>query len=47
MKHSEKTTCFAYKDKGCAVLTEMICKQRMCPFFKTEEQFRKEQNKKL
>lgn len=36
--------CFAFKrrsngSKTCFVLTEMICKKRNCPFYKTVEQY--------
>lgn len=45
MKHQEETTCFAYRDKGCAILKEMICKEKACPFFKTEAQFQEDKKK--
>ena len=39
----EKTNCFAYSNKSvkptCTVLTEMICKNSECKFYKTREQF--------
>ena len=39
----EKTDCFAYCTKNvkpsCSALTEMICKNGECKFYKTREQF--------
>lgn len=35
----EQRSCFAYHPKQCRVLTEMLCKKKKCPFFKTREQF--------
>lgn len=36
-----KTDCFAYhsRRKICSVLTETVCKNRECTFYKTQEQF--------
>lgn len=31
----EQKECFAYSGTGCRILTEMICRTRDCPFFKT------------
>ena len=34
-----KTDCFGYKMGGCTVLTEMVCENGKCTFYKTREQF--------
>lgn len=31
--------CFAYTNGGCAVLTEPICKNKSCPFYKNRTDF--------
>lgn len=33
---NEQKECFAYSGIGCQILTEMICRTRDCPFFKTQ-----------
>lgn len=38
-KFTEKKNCFAYRKYRCMALTEMLCKTRQCPFFKTRKQF--------
>lgn len=35
----EQRNCFAYHPKQCRVLTEMLCKKKKCPFFKTHQQY--------
>lgn len=37
----EKTNCFGFDVFmcKCRVLTEMVCKNANCPFFKTHQQF--------
>lgn len=30
--------CETMPDGGCKILTEMICMERRCPFFKTQKQ---------
>lgn len=40
--------CFAYSPKcpkKCAILTEMICKNKKCKFFKTQEEFEEGQRR--
>lgn len=33
-----KTDCFAYRGKRmCSVLSELVCKNRNCSFYKTKE----------
>ncbi len=50
MKSTVKLDCFAnrssfvenkkrLKEDGCKILTEMICLERDCPFYKTREEF--------
>ena len=50
MRNTVKYDCFAkrmnrcknkedLKFKGCRVLTEMICLERECPFYKTKEEY--------
>ena len=41
-----KEDCFAFKTfrngiKTCAVLKELLCKQKECPFYKTTEEYEK------
>mgnify|MGYP002516931400 CR=1 FL=1 len=33
---NERKECFAYSGIGCQILTEMMCRTRDCPFFKTQ-----------
>ena len=35
-----KQDCFAYSRFCCRVLNIMICKDRQCPFYKTEKQYK-------
>ena len=32
-----KTDCFAYKMRDCAILKELMCKEGVCPFYKTQK----------
>ena len=34
------TNCFAFCPKRCKILTEQICKDKECSFFKTQEQIK-------
>lgn len=40
----EKTNCFAYNVERhcCNVLTELVCHNKECKFYKTREQFDRE-----
>ena len=40
-----KQDCFGYKRGTCMVLTELVCGQRECSFYKTQEQFRQDAEK--
>lgn len=40
-----KQDCFGYKRGTCTVLTELVCGQRKCSFYKTQEQFRQDAEK--
>lgn len=40
-----KTDCFGYKRGTCMVLTDLVCGQRECSFYKTQEQFRRDAEK--
>ena len=31
-----QTDCYAFKTKECAILNEMLCSHRSCPFYKTK-----------
>ena len=51
-KIMEKRDCFAYlKDKErCRILTELVCAERDCSFYKTKDQFnegRKDAEKRM
>ena len=37
--YTGKKDCFAYRTRRCMALTEMLCKTRKCPFYKTRRQF--------
>lgn len=37
--YTGKKDCFAYQTRRCMALTEMLCKTRKCPFYKTRRQF--------
>lgn len=40
--------CFAFKNTdvdGCKILHSLECKKRVCPFFKTQEQIDKEEER--
>lgn len=39
------TDCFAYEDEKCKVLRDTVFKHYDCPFYKSKEQYRKEQKK--
>ena len=36
---NERKECFAYSGIGCQILTEMVCRTRDCPFFKTRLEY--------
>jgi hypothetical protein len=41
--YQEKTDCFAHRSgfrNYCNCLTEMLCKVKNCPFYKTEREYR-------
>ena len=42
-----KTDCFGYDkpSKRCKIMTEVVCKNRNCTFYKTWEQFRADMDK--
>lgn len=45
-----KTDCFAYRDIDCSILTECVCRDRNCRFYKTSQQLKeqaKQCNKRL
>ena len=37
-----KRDCFGYKMGECTVLTELVCKESECAFYKTKKQFRED-----
>ena len=44
MSGKYKHDCFAFRQANahrcrCAILTEMICKEKECPFYKTKQKF--------
>ena len=39
MTRYPKRDCFGYKMGKCSVLTELVCTQRECSFYKTRKQF--------
>lgn len=52
MENTIKQDCFAFKSdvdlqssrakfKGCKILEEMLCLERECPFYKTQEKYEK------
>lgn len=42
-----KTDCFGYNKikKGCTILTETVCKNKACSFYKTKDQAKKDEEK--
>lgn len=39
------TNCYAYRSGYCTILTERICDNKKCSFFKTHKQHREDFNK--
>ena len=43
MRNKGNTDCFGYiTSTKCKALNDVICKKEKCPFYKTEEQFKKD-----
>lgn len=42
---SIKTNCFGYRCGQCTILTELVCMERKCSFYKTKAQFEQDRNK--
>lgn len=42
---SLKPDCFGYRLGRCMILTEMVCLERNCPFYKTVEQDKDDREK--
>lgn len=40
-----KTDCFGFRRGECSVLYELVCASRVCSFYKTCEQYRKDKRK--
>lgn len=42
---TEKKDCFGYKMGKCTVLTDLVCSQGKCSFYKTREQYNRDREK--
>ena len=40
-----KTDCFGFRRGECGVLYELVCASRVCSFYKTCEQYKKDKQK--
>ena len=41
----ERPDCFAYRAGECSVLTEMVCRNKRCSFYKSMQKFKDDQER--